>query len=57
MTQNDRFDEVDDFVSFEAVSAMAAVGMDDETEHNDEQVPEKDNHFSYQSNAQQRSGE
>ncbi|TVY05400.1 hypothetical protein [Paenibacillus cremeus] len=41
MTQNNQFDEVEDFVSFEAISAMNATGMLDESEKTDDHDPKK----------------
>ncbi|NOU87274.1 hypothetical protein GC102_15995 [Paenibacillus sp. LMG 31460] len=47
MTENNQFDEVEDFVSFEAMSAMTAAETPDESENSDDHDPMKDNQFLY----------
>jgi hypothetical protein len=47
MTENNQFDEVEDFVSIETMSAMTAAGMPDESENPDDQNQKKDNQFLY----------
>ncbi len=48
MTENNQFDEVEDYVSFEAMSAMTAAEMPDESENPDDHDPKKDNQFDNQ---------
>lgn len=48
VTENNQFDEVEDYVSFEAMSAMTAAEMPDESENPDDHDPKKDIQFDNQ---------
>ncbi|MFE5318499.1 hypothetical protein ACFQ88_07310 [Paenibacillus sp. NPDC056579] len=47
MTENNQFDEVEDFASFEATSDMTAAEMPVESENPDDHDPIKENQFLY----------